>query len=363
MSGRAVDWSFAERVAAKVTAKDPYEDSYHADSLVPDFEELTAQAEKLVAAETGLVSLDGPARAKVADRSDWVRANLASFQRLLKPLLSKMEEKIEAGPSAAVGARAAGAEVGFVLGWMSGRVLGQYDLLVVDDDNPEDQDIVYYVGPNVLALEKKYGFPPREFRLWLALHEVTHRAQFTGVPWMREHFLSLVNQLVGSVEPDEGRFNEAMGRAFASIKSGKNPLDDGGIAGLVASNEQKAVIDQLGGLMSLLEGHGDITMDRAGEDLLPSADRFGRVLRQRRQSANKFNKLFQKVLGLEAKMAQYEQGEAFINFVEGAEGRDFMDRVWQRPENLPTISEIRDPQTWIDRIADESESELAVSGA
>ena len=79
-----------------------------------------------------------------------------------------------------------------VLGWMSGRVLGQYDLLVIEEEDPGDQDLVYYVGPNVLALEKQFAFPPEQFRLWLALHEVTHRAQFTGVPWMREHFLGLV---------------------------------------------------------------------------------------------------------------------------------------------------------------------------
>ena len=94
-----------------------------------------------------------------------------------------------AGPLAPVAQKVAGAEVGALLGWMSTRVLGQYDLLVVEDESPEDQDIVYYVGPNVLALEKRFAFPPREFRLWLALHEVTHRAQFTGIPWLRTHYL------------------------------------------------------------------------------------------------------------------------------------------------------------------------------
>src|SRR5437763_1083338 len=96
------------------------------------------------------------------------------------------------GTGAAVTRRVTAVELGALLGWMSTRVLGQYDLLLVEDENPEDQDLVYYVGPNVLALEKQFGFPPREFRLWLALHEVTHRAQFTGIEWMRPHFLSLV---------------------------------------------------------------------------------------------------------------------------------------------------------------------------
>src|SRR5690606_15013754 len=158
---------------------------------------------------TGLRSLTGSARARVTDRAGWVDANINSFQRLLRPLTDKVGPRI-GGPFAAVASRAAGAEVGALLGWMSTRVLGQYDLLVVEDEDPDDQDLVYYVGPNVLAIEKRFAFPPREFRLWLALHEVTHRAQFTGIEWMRPHFLGLVQRTVDSVDPDPARFVEAL---------------------------------------------------------------------------------------------------------------------------------------------------------
>src|SRR5690606_695370 len=120
-------------------------------------------------------------------------------------------------------------------GWMSTRVLGQYDMLIVEEEAPEDQDLVYYVGPNVLALEKRYAFPPGEFRLWLALHEVTHRAQFTGVPWLREHFLGLVHEVVTAIDPDPNRLLDAVGRALDGIRSGRNPLDDGGVMTLLAS--------------------------------------------------------------------------------------------------------------------------------
>src|SRR5574338_16898 len=166
----AVDWSTAERVALRATGRDPFAESYHYASLAPDFDELTAQAEQAVANTTGLHSLAGPARARVTDRAGWVRANVATFQRLLGPVSEKIGERMARSPLAPVATRLAGAELGALLGWMSGRVLGQYDLLVVEDENPEDQDIVYYVGPNVLALEKTFAFPPREFRLWLALH-------------------------------------------------------------------------------------------------------------------------------------------------------------------------------------------------
>src|SRR5438309_2722993 len=160
---------------------------------------MTSRAEGLVEAETGLRSLAGPARARVADRAMWVDANVASFQRLLRPVLDKLSERVSSGGRlspvpVSVTRHITGAELGLVLGWMSGRVLGQYDQLLIEDESPEDQDIVYYVGPNVVGVERKYGFQPAQFRLWLALHEVTHRMQFTGVPWLRQHFLGLVER-------------------------------------------------------------------------------------------------------------------------------------------------------------------------
>lgn len=346
----AVDWALAERVALRVAGREPFARSYHADSLAPDFAELTSLAEGLVEQTTGLRSLAGPARARVTDRHGWVVANVASFQRLLRPLVDKLGDKLAASPMAPLTRRAAGAEVGALLGWMSTRVLGQYDLLVIEDENPADQDLVYYVGPNVLALEKLYAFPPREFRLWLALHEVTHRAQFTGVPWMREHFLSLVHQTLDAVDPDPKRFVDAIERVVTAVREGQNPLADGGLAVLVASEEQRQVLDQVAGLMSLLEGHGDITMDRAGVEHLPSAGRFGRVLRQRRQQASGPAKLLAQLIGLEAKLAQYQQGEAFIERVELTGGPALLERVWESPALLPSIEEIRDPQRWIDRV-------------
>ncbi|MEA2534059.1 MAG: hypothetical protein QOJ93_1870, partial [Actinomycetota bacterium] len=198
-----ISWDLAERVAVRVSGREPFAESYHYQSLQPDFEELTAEAEELVAAETGLRSLAGPARARVTDRAGWVRANIASFQRLLgkSAFIDRVGRNMDDSPIAPVGRALAGAEVGTLLGWMSTRVLGQYDLLVVEDENPDDQDVVYYVGPNILSLEKRFGFPPREFRLWLALHEVTHRVQFTGIPWMRPYFLSLVESSVSSIDP------------------------------------------------------------------------------------------------------------------------------------------------------------------
>lgn len=346
----AVDWAFAERIAVRVAGREPFAESYLYDSLAPDFEVATAQAEALVEAETGLHSAAGPARARVTDRAGWVRANLASFQRLLRPLLDSFGDRMATSPFSPVTTRLAGAELGMMLGWMSTRVLGQYDLLVIEEENPLEQDLVYYVGPNVLALEKQYGFPPGEFRLWLALHEVTHRAQFTGVPWLREHFIGLVHQTLDAVETDPQRLFDALGQLAGAARSGRNPLADGGLMGLLAGPEQRAVLDQVAGLMSLLEGHGDVTMDRAGAGHVPSAERFANALRQRRQSPRGVARILQQLVGLEAKLEQYAEGEAFIEAVEAHGGQALLRRAWEDPTHLPSRDEIRAPQLWIDRL-------------
>jgi coenzyme F420 biosynthesis associated uncharacterized protein len=345
----AIDWDVARTVASKVAGREPYTAASYRDGLEEDFDRYTAQAEELVAECTGLRSLSGNARGRVTDRAGWVDANLASFQRLLKPVTDKLEDKMD-DKTSSIGPKVAGAELGAMLGWMSTRVLGQYDLLVIEDEQPEDQDIVYYVAPNVLALEKRYAFPPAEFRLWLALHEVTHRAQFTGVPWMRDHFLGLVNGTMESVDPDPKRFLAAAQRLLHARKQGEDPMDQGGIMALFASEEQLAVINEVAGLMSLLEGHGDVTMDRAGQGLIPSQERFARVLRNRRMGASGFAKVFQRLAGFEAKLKQYAEGEHFIAAVERAGGSALMDLAWSEPANVPSISEIREPQLWIDRV-------------
>ncbi len=355
----SVDWDLARRIAGKVGGTEPFSRSYLEESLEPDLLELTAIAEKLVEAETGLPSLNGEAKAKVTDRAGWVDANIASFDRLMRPLMSKFDDDSEPGRigqllspiSDAVGPKFAAAEVGALLGWMSGRVIGQYDLLIIEDERPEDQDWVYYVGPNVLALEKKYGFPPREFRLWIALHECTHRAQFTGVPWLRPYFLSLVDELLNAIDPDPKQLLDTVKQLAEDKRAGRpTRLDDGGISALMASPEQKITLDKMTGLMSLLEGHGDIVMDRAGLEHIPSQPRFARVMSQRRSSASGPAKIIQKVLGFEAKLAQYEEGEKFVHAVEAAGGRELFDRVWEKAEHLPTIDEIRSPDLWVTRM-------------
>jgi coenzyme F420 biosynthesis associated uncharacterized protein len=356
-----IDWGVAERVAAWTAARTKAPVTYQAAAMQADFDELTARAEGLVAESTGLKLTAGPTRGRVIDRPGWVHANVLSFQRLLGPTLQKVAERkptsavfaalpgwVESG-AAGVGRSVSGAQLGLVLGWMSTRVLGQYDLLLTDEPDPE-QDVVYFVGPNVEALETRFGFPPKEFRLWLALHEVTHRFQFTAVPWLGTYFRSLVDQGLEPLGADPRRMLDAVRRAADEVRAGRSPLQDAGVLGLVATPEQLEAIRRIQALMSLLEGHGDVTMDRAGAEAVPGAARFSAVLRARREQSRGPARLLQQLLGIDAKLRQYAEGETFVRSVEDAGGLGLFSRVWQGPEWLPSMAEIRDPSKWVARV-------------
>ena len=297
-----VDWATARTVARIVAGRDPLVSSYLGASLDADFGALTVVAEELVAEHTGLHP-PGHVRAVVLDRREWVDSNLASMRNLLDPLMQRFGEKMAHNPFAPIGRRIAATEMGVLLGYVAQRVLGQYDLLVPDDRG----EAVYYVGANVLGLEKRFAFRPRDFRLWIAIHEVTHRAQFVGVPWMREYFISLVQQVFELVDPDPRTLARALSNAVEAIRRGQNPLDEGGLVSLIATAEQRGVLGQVQALMSLLEGHGNVVMTDLGRRHVAGEERMARVLHQRRQSGGIAQQV-QKLLGLEQKMRQYEVG-------------------------------------------------------
>lgn len=345
-----IDWSLAGRIARRVAGRDPLSRSYLSASLASDFAAVSAEAEALVADFTGLRSTT-PARALVLDRAGWVDANVVSMRNLLAPLTERVGERIAKSPFAPVGRTVTATELGVLLGWFSQRVLGQYDLLVPsDDDGSPTDDAVYYVGPNVLALEKRFAFRPRDFRLWIALHECTHRAQFTGVPWLRPYFLSLVGDLLGAIDPDPRRVVDALRAALEEVRRGRNPLDDGGLVALLSSPEHRGTIAKVQSLMTLLEGHGNRVMNELGARHVQGQARMARVLEHRRRSTGTTG-LFHKLVGLEAKLRQYEVGEAFVAAIEAEAGPRAIDVAWRGPEWLPSADELEAPAQWLARVA------------
>jgi coenzyme F420 biosynthesis associated uncharacterized protein len=200
----------------------------------------------------------------------------------------------------------------------------------------------------VLAMERQFEFRPDEFRFWVALHEVTHRLQFTGVPWMGEYFMSLVTGLVEAAVPERGRSLRITEELRDAARSGRPIVDESGLLGLLASPAQRELIDHVQALMSLLEGHGHVVMDRIGARTLMTQHRMSRVLKMRR--ADPRMSAFLRLTGLEMKMKQYEQGERFIHAVERRAGFRALDRVWEGPDRLPTLDEIRNPERWLERV-------------
>jgi coenzyme F420 biosynthesis associated uncharacterized protein len=345
-----VSWEVALRIVREAARFSNPLDSRTHRKLDEDFEAVTARADALVEEATGLHSAFGSAQSLVIDRAGWSEANIGSLRRLLAPVGRKLAESDHGRKGLSPTAKAAaGVEVGVLLSWMSSRVLGQYDLMPRDGD--DTGGLVYFVGPNVVSLERRFGFDPKQFRLWLALHEVTHRLQFTGVDWMRPYFLGLIERGTAVGVPDVHAIIDSLRRAATDLYEGHNPLADGGIVGLFASSEQLATLREAQALMSLLEGHAEVVMARAGADEVPDAQHFGKVLAERRASARGLVKFAQQLLGIEAKLRQYSDGRRFIEAVEREGGVELFSRVWQGPEMLPSLEEIRAPERWIARVS------------
>ncbi len=243
--------------------------------------------------------------------------------------------------------------MGVLLGYMSQRVLGQYDLLVPEEAGVGD--VVYYVGPNVLTLEKRFAFRPRDFRRWIAIHELTHRAQFTAVPWLRPYFMSLVERTFDMVEPDPRVLVRAIARAAEALSRGRSPFDEAGLLGLFASDEQRLVLADVQALMSLLEGHGNYVMNALGREHVHGVERMERVLQARREVKG-ISGQFQKMIGIEMKLRQYELGESFLDAVVERAGIDAISAAWESPEALPTLDELHEPMRWLDRTSGTSVS-------
>jgi len=340
-----IDWARAERVAIAIANRHRSAGTGWSSVQAPA---ATADIEDAIEAVTGLRPTHGSAQVRFVDRPEWIRANLDSFRTMLAPLLDRWADRgASSRTGTSVARQVAGAEMGALLGWMSTRVLGQYDTLL---GRPPDDDAVYLLAPNLADIERRYGFDPSEFRTWVLLHELTHRAQFTGVPWMRDHFAGLVARSLTFADPDPGALTEAVRVALRNRRDAAAQVRDGGVLGLLASPEQREVMAQIGGLMSLLEGHGDITMTRAAGPMVPSAQRFERILRERRRTANPLSRAVLRLTGVEAKLNQYAAGARFIDAVEQVGGPRVVDRCWESAASLPTLDEVRAPHQWMRRM-------------
>lgn len=325
----------AGRIAARLAGSYPLGETYHFDILRDEMPEHIARAQALVEDETGLRS-DTDAVVEVVDRAAWAERNIDLFGRLVQPIRASLDR-----PMLDTVVRY---ETAALLGALARRVLGQYEMVL-----PGSGDVIYLVAPNVLALERGQQFVPDEFRLWVALHEVTHRLQFVAVPWMRDHFIGLVEALVAASQPDPDRIAQVVRRVTSQVQAGGELVDETGLLGLFASERQREELDRVQALMSVLEGHGHVLMDRVGAAHLPSQGRMTALIRERRADP-KMRRLM-RLTGMELKIRQYEIGERFVLGVENIAGWDSLEALWEGADNLPSIAELERPRSWLARVA------------
>lgn len=341
-----IDWSLARRIAKLVAGAPP-----PTVRLPGDLGAMAQDARERVIAYTGLQPTAPLPPPESVDRALWAEINLRGMREILDPVAERLQPK--AGPLSAPMRNLAGAvlaaEVGGLTGLLSQRVLGQYELVLLDPASPTR---LLFLAPNLLQSAERLEVDAEQLVAWVAFHEVTHAVQFGSVPWLREHLAGMLREMLDSVEVkmDAG----TLLKRFSS-REDLNALVEGfredGLLAIVAGPERKALLDRLQATMAVVEGHAEHVMDAVGRDALPDLDALRAALDRRRAEKTPAWKILEKLLGLEMKMKQYEVGKAFCDAVVDAEGVERLHSVFESPERLPTWVELQDPPAWLARTA------------
>ena len=342
-AARLADWDTARQVGRRVAGPGVPVPAVERARMREDLGELVPHAEDLIKEFTGM-TVDGfRSRAWAMSRSEWTNANLAGLQRLIEPLATRI---LEARPGRADYRRKAmGAQIGLLLGYVSKKVLGQYDVFLP----PDDEGLLYFVGPNIIEAEQTFNLVPRDFRLWIAIHEVTHRVQFGSAPWLRGHLSGMVDAYLDSISLDSRELMEQLRRAAEQVRSGADWRGQGAVQ-LLLNDTQRELFTQMQGLMSLLEGHASFVMNDVARANVPDVDRMRRALHARRGTGG-IEKTFQRVIGFDQKIAQYDAGERFVRQVWERAGMEGLNLVWRSADDLPSLEDIRRPEGWLARVA------------
>ncbi|MET7308640.1 zinc-dependent metalloprotease [Streptomyces sp. NPDC005134] len=368
-----VDWNLAVATATRLVRPGPDISREEAREVVAELRRHAKSAEEHVRSFTRMIPEgtepeDTPVL--VVDRAGWIRANVAGFRELLRPLLEKMQDRRGNSPGGAVlgavGGKVTGVELGMLLSFLASRVLGQYETFA-----PAGRDLpasangggrLLLVAPNIVHVERELEVDPHDFRLWVALHEETHRTQFTGVPWLRDHLQGEIQSFLDETDVDPMTVLERLREAAQSLAGGRPEGEEGEDGGrslveIVQTPAQREILGRLTAVMSLLEGHADYVMDGVGPEVVSSVGEIREKFQQRRaRGASRLDQALRKLLGLDAKLRQYRDGERFVRAVVDEVGMDGFNRVWTSPNTLPTKAEIAAPADWIARVHRKAES-------
>ena len=359
MNSAMVDWDFAVSTGTRLVKPGPQISQAEARAAVADLREYARQAQGHVASFTGLDAPTEGSSVAVIDRPGWIQSNAAGFRTVLDPLIDRLQERRSSTSAVgdAIGSKVTGAQTGTLLAFLATKVLGQYELFPPYGKEADDRPgRLLLVAPNIVAAEAEMRVDARDFRLWVCLHEETHRVQFGAVPWLREHMLSEIRAFVEATELDPSalaeRLKAAAAAAYAAIRDGFDPEATGGgsLVEAVQTPAQREILDRITALMSLLEGHADFVMDGVGPSVIPSVTTIRSKFQARRKQAGRAETVIRRLLGIDAKLRQYRDGERFVRGAVEAGGMAGFNQVWSRPENLPTKDEIADPAAWATRV-------------
>jgi len=349
--GELVDWDLAAATGVRLLRPGPPATAEEAREVVRLLRAYAQEARGHVRSYTGLDVPHDAGPVAVVDRPTWVRSNVAGLRRVLEPLADRMRNRDMPAAVREVAARVAALEAGAGLAFLGGKVLGQYELFPPDGDDGRPGRLLL-VAPNIVQVERELDVAPEDFRLWVCIHEETHRVQFGAVPWLREHLLEQVATLVTSAEAQlsAGAVRDRAGDVASAVGAALRGQPGPSLAEALQSPEQQALVAEVTAVMSLLEGHADVVMDGVGPAVIPSVDEIRRRFQRRREEPGRIEAALRRLLGLDAKLRQYKDGARFVRAVVERVGMPGFNRVWESRETLPTAAELADPDSWVARV-------------
>jgi len=337
-----VDWDLALATARRLAPKGPPIQPRQAVDAVRMIRDLAAVAVEPVERVTQM-SAGRPDGVRVVDRAAWIESNAVGMRSTLEPLMERMQDGDPPALLRELGSRGTAVQVGAALGWLSGKVLGQYEALAA----PGEQAELLLVAPTIVQVERQLGVPERDFRLWVCLHEETHRLQFGANPWLSDYLRSLIADFLQATELESVEVLQRLLSAVTASLRARQPVS---LLESVQSPAQRAVFDRMTGLMSLLEGHAEVVMDEVGPQVVPSVALIRERFNQRRANPKPLDAAARKLMGMDVKLRQYSDGAAFVRQVIERIGMSGFNQVWSGPQSLPSRDEIRQPDRWLDRM-------------
>ena len=320
-------------------------------ALPGDLAAICADAEQRVVAYTGLRPSAPLPAPEAVPRAAWIAANVTSMAAILDPLGERLTGGglgVLRGPVRAATSTLLSAEAGALTGYLSQRVLGQYEFVLVD---PASRARLLFVAPNIASAATKLDADPEELLAWIAFHEVTHAVQFAGVPWLRPYLAGLLNELLDSLDVRVDARSLLRLPSASDVKALVAGLRESGLVGAIGGPARRDVLERVQGVMGVIEGHAEHVMDVVGAQSLPSLDKLRTALDRRRNERPPLLALLERIIGLDAKLRQYEDGKRFCDAVVTAAGPAALHAVFDGPQQLPTPAELKDPASWLARSA------------